>query len=74
MNRRDFFDTMVILSGMALFILIILSVGNIDFLGWAMVDMLFCITMMVVSTNAHKKWHKDRYRRMVRERNRKLIL
>jgi hypothetical protein len=74
MNRRDFLDTLVILSGMALFILLILSVADIDYLGWAIVDLLFFFVMAKVATNAHQRFHKDRYRRMVRERNSKLIL
>jgi hypothetical protein len=74
MNRRDFLDTMVILSGIALLILLMLSVGNIDYLGLAIVDLLFCATMMVVATNAHQKFYKNRYGRMVRERNSKLVL
>ena len=74
MNRRDFLDTMVILSGIALFILLMLSVGNIDYLGLAIVDLLFCATMMVVATSAHQRFHKNRYGKMVNERNSKLIL
>jgi uncharacterized membrane protein SirB2 len=74
MNRRDFLDTMVILSGIALLILLMLSVGNIDYLGLAIVDLLFCATMMVVATKSHQRFYKKRYPRAVRERSSKLIL
>lgn len=74
MNRRDFLDTIAILSGMALFILLILSVADIRYLGWAIVDLLFFFVMAKVATNAHRKFHKNRYPRAVRERNSKLIL
>jgi len=68
MNKRDFLDAIVILSGMALFILLILSAANIIYLGWAIVDLLFFATMAKVATNAHLRWHKNRYPRAVRER------
>jgi hypothetical protein len=74
MTKRDVLDTLSVLSGMLFFILMILSVADISYLKFMLADVVFCVFIMKTATNAHQRFHKDRYRRMVRERNSKLIL
>ena len=69
MKKSDVFDALVILTGMAFFILLILTIGgNYQYGKYAVLDLVSCIFFMKVAHDSHVKYRKGYVNRAIRER------
>lgn len=73
MTKRDFLDTMVVLTGMSFFILLLLAIGgHTDYMVYVVADFIACILFMKWANDAHQKYSKGFINRALRERERKI--
>lgn len=69
MTKRDFLDTMVVLTGMAFFILLLLAIGgHTDYMVYVVADFIACILFMKWANDAHQAYNRGRVKRMIKER------
>jgi hypothetical protein len=73
MKITHILDALVILTGQAFFILLILAIGgHMDYLLYVVADFIACMIFMRLAHDAHQRYAKGYLNRVLRERERKL--
>jgi len=69
MKKSDVLDAMVILTGQAFFIMLLLAIGgHYEYIDWALVSLIACFIFMKGAYDSHKKYRKGYINRAIRER------
>lgn len=67
-KRSEVLDVLVILSGMSVFILLIMGARQHTMLGYAIVMILVTFTLLKAAENYNKRWERKYIQRVIKQR------